>query len=1292
MPRRVESALVGNLGPERLEDRVVLSPATALDDFIKAPDPAYTYQTVGAPIVGNGFTAYQLLMTSQVWRSADDVDRFTWRHDVLIIIPTVVNFRTALLDIDGGSNTNQPQVLDANSEAVQQGGAIAKATGSIVAFVLQVPNQPLAFTDETRTRTEDASIAYTLDKYFEGGDETWPLLLPMVKSAVRAMDTVQSFVPTVKPGAVVQDFVLTGASKRGWTTWLTGAVDPRVKAINPNVINMLNIEPSIASHFANYGFFADAISPYDDLNVFGQFETLRGEDLLQILDPYVYKDRLALKPKFIMNSTGDEFFVPDSAKFYYNDLPGPKWMRFIPNTGHGLQNGAEQTVEDPIGSLVLFYMSVLSPVFAPLPEYSYTVDGNGTITAQVVPSSNPNTPPLIEARLWKSELIGSRDFRINYDNARNGVLDPGEWSSTVLTPVGGKYTANPPTPVGGSVAYMIEFTFAANPNFPISINGRTPTYKFTTEVHIKSDLPAYTTDFGDAPASYGTFLIDDGARHLVNPGYRLGNRLDAEFDGTPSSNAQGDDSGREYDDEDGVTFTSPINPGGVATVQVVVDKYASGAGMLNAWIDWNGDGSFDPGDQVFKDYQLQIGVNNLLIAVPITATASVTTYARFRYSSEAGIGPNGLAPDGEVEDYRITLSTPLLDWGDAPAPYPTTSAQNGPRHGITGGYYLGSQVDGEVGGQASQTANGDDTNGVDDDDGVVLLGQFVPGQTTTLRITASKQGYLNAWIDWNGNGSWADAGDQLFTNTLLSAGVNEFQFLTPINAVLNTTAFARFRFASAPGLTYTGPSPDGEVEDYAFKIEQAQAQRSISISDADVVEKGSGAVAVFVVNLSEAATQLIDVRYRTVGISARDGVDYVGGDGLVRFLPGSTQATIEIPIIGNAFFDPTRRFEVRLFDPINARTSDGLAEGIIWNGESQATLHLQQMFRSFLGRDYKPSGKSFWLNPANSFDDVLSGILASDEYYSRVGGTRVAFVTNLFRDLLGREGTTAEINARVTQLNQGTARTTIVRNLIATSEFTYFKQQKPFLDTLYVESLGRVASYSELWSGVKQLKAGLSPAQLAINLVSANANRQRTIEESMVLFLSGPADAASLSALSQALASGATTEDLLAGILGDDRYFALQGNNVESFVEAVHWDLLGRASTSDEEAYWISRLGGGRPARETMARAILGSTEIRVAKIEQWFQEYLGRAVLPNGRVFWAQRWANGGSPESIEASILASDEGRARAAAVLPVSMVPSKIASPLNGLFLTSNEQPLKTNAAPAPELVDELFSSRP
>src|SRR5215470_15273688 len=218
---------------------------TALDKYVEAPDPSYKYELV-SKVPGNGYTTFILKMTSQTWRSTGEVDRNVWWLWMIMVKPDEVASSKSLLYISGGNN-NSSAPKDADPQIIQ----VATATKSVVTELRMVPNQPLTFSDDKKPRTEDEFIAYTWDKFLKTGDETWPARLPMTKAAVRAMDTVISFCGGEAGGNTkIDGFVVAGGSKRGWTTWTTAAVDKRVVAIVPLVIDLLNVEPSFRHHFA----------------------------------------------------------------------------------------------------------------------------------------------------------------------------------------------------------------------------------------------------------------------------------------------------------------------------------------------------------------------------------------------------------------------------------------------------------------------------------------------------------------------------------------------------------------------------------------------------------------------------------------------------------------------------------------------------------------------------------------------------------------------------------------------------------------------------------------------------------------------------------------------------------------------------------------------------------------------------------------------------------------------------------------------------------------------------------
>lgn len=453
--------------------------ATALDDYVAAPDSNYKYSVVKT-IDGPSFTAYVLDMTSQSWRTSAEVDRTLWQHWLTIARPKEPKGDTALLYINGGSNGGSPP-----SSADMMLGMIAVNTNTVVAELKMVPNQPLIFPGGG-PRYEDAIIAYTFDKYLMTADANWPLLLPMVKSVVRAMDTIQNHLAGLDAGALdIKKFVVAGASKRGWTTWLTAAVDKRVIAICPAVIDVLNMAESMKHHHAAYGFWAPAIHDYDQNKIFDRLDTDRGKTLRGIIDPYSYRQRYTM-PKFLLNSTGDQFFLPDSAQFYFHDLPGEKYLRYFPNTGHGLDLSA-------FAAVTTLYKSVLAG--AQRPKFNWSVRADGAIVVKM------QTEPK-DVRLWQATNPEKRDFRLD-------VLGP-MWQSSPLSPqADGTYLGKVPEPDKGWTAYYVELNFDG---------GEIGQYKFTTEVRVLPDSLPYAymmgldddidVDFADMGVMFAQWLSD----------------------------------------------------------------------------------------------------------------------------------------------------------------------------------------------------------------------------------------------------------------------------------------------------------------------------------------------------------------------------------------------------------------------------------------------------------------------------------------------------------------------------------------------------------------------------------------------------------------------------------------------------------------------------------------------------------------------------------------------------------------------------------------------------------------
>jgi PhoPQ-activated pathogenicity-related protein len=411
---------------------------TPLDEYVARPDPAYSWKLVNK-IPGKTTDAYILELISQVWGEGKQIDRTRWEHTLTIVKPHNVTATTASLFITGGSN----------------GGS----TRNSVAELRNIPNQPVVFADDKtpgRKRSEDAIIAYTWRKYLESGDSSWPLRLPMTKAAVRAMDAVQAFLASPDGGGVkIDKFHVSGGSKRGWTSWTTAAVDSRVVGLTPIVIDMLNVIPSFVHHYRAYGFWAPSVGDYFAEGVMDQMNNPRYKELMKIVEPYEYRDRLT-QPKFILNAGGDQFFLTDSWKFYWKDLKGEKHLRYVPNTDHSMRNS------DALESAMAFSEALIHN--KPRPRYSWDVKKDGTIELNTV--DKPTS-----VKLWQATNPDARDFRLE-------TLGP-KYTSTDLQPVKpGRYSAKVQDPPKGYTVYFIEMTFPSTGKYP---------FKFTTGSYVTPD-------------------------------------------------------------------------------------------------------------------------------------------------------------------------------------------------------------------------------------------------------------------------------------------------------------------------------------------------------------------------------------------------------------------------------------------------------------------------------------------------------------------------------------------------------------------------------------------------------------------------------------------------------------------------------------------------------------------------------------------------------------------------------------------------------------------------------------
>lgn len=349
--------------------------------YVQIEDPVYRWEQKAQSSLGNNLFLYELLLTSQVWQG------ITWQHTLRIIVPQELQQPPLAFLLITGPATRWTEV--------QEGAFIAEQTGSPVVILYDIPNQPLF-----DSLTEDDLLAYTLVRSIETHDTTWPLLLPMVKGAVKAMDAVQEFFQKQLTFSI-PGFVVSGASKRGWTTWLTPLVDERVKAIVPMVYDNLNLFKQMRHQLATWGKFSENISEYTDRSL--PQRLLSNEQDAQMLsaliDPFAYRNHLTV-PKLIIIGTNDRYWPLDALNLYYDELPTEKYLLYIPNAGHDLEPGKTRALQD----IVALVQKIRGHLSFPRLRWEFQDKGE-TIQLTVTSDLSPQA-----GRVWIARSA-TKDFR-----------------------------------------------------------------------------------------------------------------------------------------------------------------------------------------------------------------------------------------------------------------------------------------------------------------------------------------------------------------------------------------------------------------------------------------------------------------------------------------------------------------------------------------------------------------------------------------------------------------------------------------------------------------------------------------------------------------------------------------------------------------------------------------------------------------------------------------------------------------------------------------------------------------
>lgn len=389
-------------------------------DYVNRDDEAFSWVLEGKSETPLGVTIYELKLTSQRWKEIN------WRHTLLVIQPSKVTTDLSVLVIAGGSTESKGDI-----QTRLLASTVAAQIQAIVSVLFAVPNQPLF-----EGLVEDDLIAHTFVKVLETGDREWACLLPMTKSAVKAMDAIQQFAEK-ELNTKVNGFLVTGASKRGWTSWLTAVADPnRVKGIAPIVYDNLNIPAQMKHQKEVFGTYSEQINEYVKR---GLVDLVVGNgkarELVQIVDPYFYRDRLKM-PKLIINGTNDRYWALTAANFYFYDLPGEKHILYVPNAGHGLEGGIDRVLR----TLVAFFQYLAGRIEFPKVSWNWKSENSNqilTIRSEPMPK---------EITIWTAQS-SSKDFR------------DAKWSSKTLALEGEEVKFLLQKPESGYAAAFAELVY-----------------------------------------------------------------------------------------------------------------------------------------------------------------------------------------------------------------------------------------------------------------------------------------------------------------------------------------------------------------------------------------------------------------------------------------------------------------------------------------------------------------------------------------------------------------------------------------------------------------------------------------------------------------------------------------------------------------------------------------------------------------------------------------------------------------------------------------------------------------
>ena len=384
-----------------------------LQCFMQHSDGVYHYEFLADNTNNPDVIIKTYILYSQNWpiQEYENIPATTWRHRLTFYIPKQLSYTKVLLYVTGGLTSEQDgtEKFLASKEKVSCSD-IALNNKAIVMELEDVPNQYLFFASVPKK--EDQILAYTYKMVMADPWQHAYLAghLPMAKAIIKAMDAGQEILQQ-EYNIKLKSYILSGASKRGWAVWLAALEDSRVEAIVPIVIDILNTQQAITHICQSYGGSCPpAFRDYEEEGITAMVNTKAFMELMQIEDPFSYynskyKNRLAI-PKYIINASGDDFFVPDSSRWYFSRLPGSSnYIRYLPNAMHYFRGNI---ISDSTNSLAAinkgldeYFYFILRDIV--LPKISWILQPNNiVITSSLKPQ---------QVKLWFCHNQTARDFR-----------------------------------------------------------------------------------------------------------------------------------------------------------------------------------------------------------------------------------------------------------------------------------------------------------------------------------------------------------------------------------------------------------------------------------------------------------------------------------------------------------------------------------------------------------------------------------------------------------------------------------------------------------------------------------------------------------------------------------------------------------------------------------------------------------------------------------------------------------------------------------------------------------------